>query len=75
MMDDDLMERVLWQKLQGAGGFFFFSLPFCFFPPPARVSFGFFVALIKKEVKIEGAIVLSLEKNGAGKINRLMPRK
>lgn len=24
-MDDDLMERVLWQKFQGAGGFFFSS--------------------------------------------------
>lgn len=72
MMDDDLMERVLWQKLQGAGGFFFSLFPFCFFPHSVRVSF---FALIKKEVKIEGAIVLSLEKNGAGKINGLMQRK
>lgn len=27
-MDDDLMERVLWQKFQGAGGFFFLLASF-----------------------------------------------
>lgn len=73
-MDDDLMERVLWQKFQGAGGFFFSSR----FVPSLSLSLCmciFLFVLIKKEVKIEGATVLQSEKNGVGKINRLTRRK
>lgn len=51
----------------------FFLFPFLLLSPSLRLVF--FFALIKKEVKIEGAIVLSWEKNGAVKINRLMPRE
>lgn len=65
-MDDDLMDRVLWQKLQGTGGFFF-----SFFSG----VYGCIYVVIKKRGKIESATVLQSEKNGVGKINGLTRRK
>lgn len=67
-MHEDLTERVLWQKSRGAGGFFFSFSASC---PPLRVCTHRICqivrvefVLIKKEVKIEAAIVLQREKNG-----------
>lgn len=49
MKDDDLMERFLWQKFQGAGGFFFSSR---FFPSLSLcVCVFIFFVLIKKRGK------------------------